>query len=190
MDEVKQEAAPTEASHSVANLARTFTLFPKLPTEMRTMIWKLTLEPRMVEIDFDDEKGFYSKINYPVGLTVFQDSRQAVIGYYSLCFGSVWLPHKTRFNFSLDAIYLDKSFIEHVRLLFSSLMREEVKKIQYFAIDEMMEYTVNCCHLCSEHGYDLMGGICSSLERMGSLNEVVEANKLWTWARTSRGLLL
>jgi hypothetical protein len=177
------EAKPATARDAVSRTDRepcplTFTLFPKLPTEIRSIIWKLTIEPRVVEMKFDDEKGFYSTIDYPVALEVCRDSRQAVIPSYSLCFGSSFYRAHTRFNFSLDTVYLDSSFLDYSRLFLVGLRDEEVSKIQHFAIDEMWEFVATY-----ESPYnETLRGINESLQCMTSLNDLIEVHRLEIWS--------
>ena len=41
--------------HEQAEIERAFTCFPRLPLEVRAIIWRQTLEPRVVEIFFGDD---------------------------------------------------------------------------------------------------------------------------------------
>lgn len=90
------ESQDYPSSQSLGPL-RTFTCFPRLPIEIMQRIWKLTLEPRVIELlfdcgpqdymrDYDDNKvllyskqGFHARVRTPVALEVNQDSRQAVL---------------------------------------------------------------------------------------------------------------
>ncbi|KAH9203591.1 hypothetical protein DL95DRAFT_142795 [Leptodontidium sp. 2 PMI_412] len=95
---------------SLAGLQR-FTLFTSLPLELRFIIWRLSLAPRIVEILTSDHctKGFYSQAALPAALHVCRESRQAVEVLYPRCFGSFLQPERVRFNFDLDVLYLDIS---------------------------------------------------------------------------------
>ena len=113
---------PEDTNHADAVLAK-FTVFPKLPPEIRRMIWNLNLESRIVEICLNDASGFYSRAKLPSALQVSKESRDTVIAQYSLCFGLNWYPAQTRFNFDLDTLYFDRKMAEQARLFFSSLQK-------------------------------------------------------------------
>lgn len=74
-----------------------FTLFPKLPAEIRLMIWKAALPgPRLVDVNFqfeDSEFAFGSNLAScasptppPTLLSVCHESRTEALKHYSLCF--------------------------------------------------------------------------------------------------------
>ncbi|KAE8441024.1 hypothetical protein EG329_006088 [Mollisiaceae sp. DMI_Dod_QoI] len=142
----------------------TFTCFPRLPIEIRTMIWKHTLEPRVVELKFEygetdiediqlslyTQKGFYTEVRTPAALEVNRDSRQAALPYYELCFGSWWYPARTRFNFKLDILYLDYDISRAFPLLFGSFTDSEMAKLRYLALDT----TEWCMVLYDQPGFE------------------------------------
>ncbi len=84
-----------------------FTIFPKLPIEIRQTIWKLTVRPRTVEIYRSTTRGYWSNVKVPTALRVNRDSRNAVSYLYPLCFGSVFHEPRIVFNFSMDILYFD-----------------------------------------------------------------------------------
>lgn len=125
-----------------------FTLFSKLPIELRTIIWKLALEPRVIEIrkfvvdcspaaeTYEEDRGFFNFEAVPNVLQACQDSRRAVIAMYPLSFGSVWYKPRVRFNTELDTLYFDFDFFEHFPLFFSMLDGSSLaQKLRYVAID-------------------------------------------------------
>ncbi|KAH7313168.1 hypothetical protein BKA65DRAFT_154496 [Rhexocercosporidium sp. MPI-PUGE-AT-0058] len=117
---------------------KSFPLFPKLPTEIRCMIWDLGLEARTVEIQWTETRGFFTRVPTPNVLRVSRDSRGAVKLKYPLCFGNVIYKPSTIFNFSLDALYIDQD-LQHQALHFlASLSSEEIAKIQYLAVDSFL----------------------------------------------------
>lgn len=79
---------------------REFTLFPKLPFELRIMIWQYGLQPRIVEIKIRDPQqdskngkriteGQYSNTPIPILLYTCTESRQALkAAGYELAFGT------------------------------------------------------------------------------------------------------
>ena len=94
---------------SPAGLQR-FTLFTRLPPEIRFIIWRLGLLPRVVEIIASDIcTSFYSQAALPAVLHACWESRQAVEALYLGYLGLFLQPEILRFNFGLDILYLDYS---------------------------------------------------------------------------------
>ncbi|KAK6610470.1 hypothetical protein H4I96_02068 [Botrytis cinerea] len=121
---------------------RRFTLFPKLPIEMRDTIWRLTLEPRLVEVrpKYEYRDVFYSTAPLPIVMTVCKDSERAVQSLYPKCFGS-WLgPATIRFNFKIDTLYLDWKIQEHLMSFLLSISLQEAEKIQFLALDQYLRW--------------------------------------------------
>ncbi|TVY22233.1 hypothetical protein LHYA1_G009172 [Lachnellula hyalina] len=114
-----------------------FPQFPKLPTELRTIIWNLTLQGRTVEIQFEMTRGFYSRVKTPVALRVCKDSRDAVLSSYSTCFGNLMFTPRTLFNFSFDTLYIGAGIDIQQQLmhLIGSMNSTEISKLQSLAID-------------------------------------------------------
>ncbi|PVH69462.1 hypothetical protein DL98DRAFT_522166 [Cadophora sp. DSE1049] len=115
-----------------------FHLFPKLPTEIRMMIWELSLEARTVEIQWTETRGFFSRVPTPMALRVCKDSRGAVKSKYPLCFGNVLYKPSTSFNFSLDTLYVDHCFQNQALHFITSLSPDELASIRYLAVDSML----------------------------------------------------
>jgi hypothetical protein len=113
----------------------TFHPFPRLPAEIRAIIWELSLEPRIVEIGFTDEEGFYQKCEIPLELMVSQYSRNVVARSYPLCFGSLRYKPSIRFNFAIDTLNLDQTFKYRIPFLFSLAKYEELAILRYLALD-------------------------------------------------------
>ena len=82
-----------------------------------------------------EDQGFYTWEPAPAALQVCKDSRAAVMSQYPLCFGSAWFKSRIRFNFKIDTIYIDNSFIEHLPQFFSLLDEEARRSLRYLAID-------------------------------------------------------
>lgn len=125
------DPAPTD----LERYPRTFTCFGRLPAELRAEIWKATLEPRIIEMKYDLPEGFYAEHDIPVALTVCQESRNILLPHYPLCFGTIFHPAKTRFNFNVDTLYIDNSFEEDIPHLFSAFREVELKELKYVAVD-------------------------------------------------------
>ncbi|KAH8659196.1 hypothetical protein BGZ60DRAFT_531106 [Tricladium varicosporioides] len=111
-----------------------FPLFQKLPTELRHMIWKMTLTPRVVEIEFSQRHGFYSQNPLPIALKACQDSRIAVSSLYPCCFGNFIYTRQIVFNGMLDTLYISFDMQHQILHLFASLTLREAAQLQYLAI--------------------------------------------------------
>jgi len=137
------------------------TIFSKLPIELRIKIWKLTLRPRIIEIEFTDKKAVYTKAKIPTALHVSKESRAAVEKLYPSCFGSVWHKSQTRFNFDLDTIFLNSDYYNDFCHFFTLAGPIELHKIRYLATD-------NCCQYISNDEE-------ADKEDFGKLREVIES---------------
>lgn len=115
-----------------------FTLFPELALEIRQMIWKCTLKPRIVELSYKEEHGFYSRVKAPVALQVCSESRKAVEYLYPLRFGSILDNPAIAFNFSLDTLYFDIIVDEDIIHFLALLKLEETNHIKYLAVDYLV----------------------------------------------------
>jgi hypothetical protein len=107
-----------------------FILFPKLPPEIRAMIWRLTLEPRIVQISFCSPvnaniHSFYSETSTPVALKTCQDSRNAVATSYQVCTSNNFVSTTFLFNFSIDTLFFPEPMDPHLNLFFAGLKNED-----------------------------------------------------------------
>ncbi|KAF5875780.1 uncharacterized protein Bfra_011542 [Botrytis fragariae] len=123
--------------------SRRFTLFSKLPVEMRDKIWRLTLEPRIVEIrpKKDQHGRFYSTAPLPTALTVCKDSEQAVLSLYPKLLDGDLDAGGIQFNAKIDTLYLDWKLQEHLTTFLLSIDFQEAEKIQYLAIDQYIRWS-------------------------------------------------
>ncbi|TGO23019.1 hypothetical protein BPAE_0147g00230 [Botrytis paeoniae] len=114
-----------------------------LPVEIRDEIWRLTLEPRIVEVRPKKNKynGFYSTAPLPVVLTVCKDSERAVLPLYPKCFGGALVAARIRFNAKIDTLYLDWKLQEHLISFLLSISVQEAEKIQFLAIDQYIRWS-------------------------------------------------
>ncbi|TGO09452.1 hypothetical protein BTUL_0165g00110 [Botrytis tulipae] len=84
--------------------------FMKLPAEIRNMIWELTIEQRLVEVRFANQKLHGNKITHdfvadvPITLHICQDSRKFAMGHYELAFDHMGTFAPVYFNFKLDIL--------------------------------------------------------------------------------------
>lgn len=89
-----------------------FSVFPKLPFELRLMIWRFCLPgPRNVGIKIRFKAGGFGgwvvRGNIPrppVALQVCQESREEALRYYILSFGTNAHPATVYFNYQVDTL--------------------------------------------------------------------------------------
>lgn len=148
---------------------RRFTLFPKLPIETRQMIWKLTLEPRFVEIrpKAHNHAGFITLTPPPTALLVCRDSRDAVLRFYpnlldkeyvinskKLTFSSraatVASPG-VRFNSSMDTLYLDWRIAGNLDIFLKQMSNPLAPNILYLALDQYLMFQRTTPHHFHQH---------------------------------------
>ena len=158
----------TTAVVSLAGLQR-FALFTSLPPEIRFIIWRLCLSPRVVEILLSKfYTGFYSQAALPAALHVCRESRRAVEALYPTCFGSFLQPERVRFNFDLDTLYLDISQEEEgLHHFFGILKGVELARLKYVAIDEA--YFINSTFDL----HSIKSGLKRALKAMTGLKEMI-----------------
>lgn len=129
------EELPFVRRPRVSNALTTFTNFGKLPVELRLAIWDKTFLPRAVEINYDtsSNQGFNSPDDVPSALLVHKESRNHALLHYPLCFGSIWHPAQTRFNLSLDILYISTfTILPH---LFGIMTPVETAGLRYIAME-------------------------------------------------------
>lgn len=92
-----------------------FRTFSQLPIEIREEIWKLSLQPRIVEIrNAPEENCFYSTAKLPPALVTYSESRAITLPLYPARFGSTFSCHTVRFNHALDTLYLDDAIEQSI----------------------------------------------------------------------------
>ena len=106
------------------------------------MIWRHTLEPRTVEIEYSVNHGFYSRAKTPIALRASHDSRRAVAKSYPICFGSILHNPSTVFNFSLDTLYFEADIQDRFTQFLVSLTKTEAESIQSLAVDSMIDENI------------------------------------------------
>ena len=141
-----------------------FTPFPKLPAEIRCMIWKWAMPPRTVELRYSwsvDKCWTVAKV--PVTLRVCRESRYEALKVYSLAFGIHPNASKIYFNFPTDTIFLtfekshgDGDYEDQVESLAYKLVANgEANKIRSLAIDrELLEILARFLEDAEEEWYD------------------------------------
>jgi hypothetical protein len=169
--------------------------FDDLPTEIRQNIWELTLEPRVIDLAYDEKKGFYAFTNTPVALRVNKDSREAVIKRYPRCFGSILHSARIRFNFSLDTLFFYRDLQALVGQFLVGMTRRERRQIQFIAVDECIstpppEELENPEYDMVSH--DVMKYFRKAVRVMPALKEfnvVFDIQTLWQNLPVARGFL-
>lgn len=156
-----------------------FTLFASLPVEIRYTIWQLTLEPRIAEIS--TSTGILkTECSDPPALRTCRESRAAVLPCYPLCFGFMFQRPTTRFNFSLDTLYVPQSLGQYLPILLSTLKDFETAGLQRLAIDEQVAD--------SDNAYKLLNDIRGMLTSLTGLKEILVACRVEDLANEGQGM--
>ncbi|APA08306.1 predicted protein [Sclerotinia sclerotiorum 1980 UF-70] len=123
-----------------------FTRFPNLSAEIRIMIWRKSIEPRLVEVWPKGGKydGFCSSTPLPGAMTACRESRATVIRFYSLVFGGTFIQARIRFNFALDTLYIDWKIQERLASFVLSISEYEAGRIRSIFIDGEIRYARYC----------------------------------------------
>jgi hypothetical protein len=123
--------------------------FPKLPTELRFIIWELSLpKPRVVEIsvsEFDDSLIARTDSLLPAHFLTSIEAHQVASKNYPLVFSSI-LSKPIRFSFERDILYFD---VEGLFEIFSKEMPDKAnEKLCHLMLarDERFLYKSNTIH--------------------------------------------
>jgi hypothetical protein len=117
----------------------TFTLFPKLPFELREEIWKITSnKPHTIEGRYNYRTGVWSSANNPPSvLYTCHESRVVALKAYKLAFHTFCtVPYKNRipriwFNDKQDMLYINrKTFFWHL---------PELPPVQFSEVQHMID---------------------------------------------------
>ncbi|KAH7007286.1 hypothetical protein EDB80DRAFT_456810 [Ilyonectria destructans] len=97
----------------------TFHPFARLPLELRTRIWEMTVEPRNVEVRFKDEFRVEGSVYYWMSSTpgpgILQACHEARnLGLYQRAFSFGNKPRYTWVNFEMDMISLGDTDIRNI----------------------------------------------------------------------------
>lgn len=120
-----------------------FVQFPKLPLELRRIIWRWSLpRSRIVEIFYDPERGCWSCCPPPTGLRVNSESREVALEWYKLSFATQTTPPMIYIDMDIDQLYVGIGNFSPCQFdmappeyLFRVLDREEKKTIKHLVID-------------------------------------------------------
>ncbi|KAH6673641.1 hypothetical protein B0J14DRAFT_53244 [Halenospora varia] len=199
-------------------LEAVFHLFPKLALELRRMIWRKTLTPRVVEIvcdlgnhenqqenteqlnvevegaepdEVDQEgadqnndwladldvlataprrvRGFYTYCALPVALGVCQESRNAVIDSYPMCFGSTIDPAAIRFNFDLDTLFVGHDMGCELFSPNFVLTQHEKDNLQHFVVAKIGMDEMWNTYAADGDSWDKLEGVINSFTKLKTL---------------------
>ncbi|PMD46200.1 hypothetical protein L207DRAFT_207124 [Hyaloscypha variabilis F] len=122
-----------------------FKLFPKLPTELRRIIWRLSLPgQRVVEVLFDNFTGqCRSSCPIPIALHVSSEARGVALESYELAFGTAEAEAVVYFDFKIDALFLGlgnfaPSSWDPARYFFRKLQSIDLCRLQHIMIQDTM----------------------------------------------------
>ena len=132
-------------SKSPINKLARFTLFPKLPYELRHLIWRYSLPSRrVVDVLYDDKTGeCKSPCPIPTALHVNSEARGVALESYELVFSTQKANAMVYFDFSVDALYIGVGNFSPSRsdptcVLFRAMQYNDLKRIENLIIDDQI----------------------------------------------------
>lgn len=133
-------------SATLAQPQREFKVFPKLPIELRRLIWRATFPgPRLVRIRFNlASETFSSPTKFPIALGICSESRRETMRFYMRLFSSkvaIDYPRDERariwFNPSVDVAFLS----DYTDIGLSCYAVDAFPRLVHFAEDlEIVKY--------------------------------------------------
>ena len=140
----QEPAAPVEvvakpAPSNVSEPEATFTLFPRLPPELRIRIWSHTLRDDFVMLVWNPTKRvFTSSRQPPFLLSVNQEARYFGLEHFKLSFASSPEFARVYFDFEVDILGVDwKSLGPAPGRLGRKISEDEMGKVAYLSLGEM-----------------------------------------------------
>ncbi|ELQ41758.1 hypothetical protein OOU_Y34scaffold00255g56 [Pyricularia oryzae Y34] len=80
-----------------------------LPAELRLEVWRLSFQPRAVEVRYQPETDECRTITHPPAvLQVCRESREEALRFYHKCFGTKSQEPLIYFNSSIDILYIPR----------------------------------------------------------------------------------
>jgi hypothetical protein len=148
---------------------RLFTIFSRLPYEIRSQIWVTSFEPRIIEPRTRwKQTGFFPSAKTPTGLLVCRESRKIFEPYYPKCFGSETLQNRVRVNFEIDTILISRDVQPYIYAFLGILTTYEFENIQYLAIDRKLSVD-----FMGREDRALLGDLKQAVRTMVNLRELV-----------------
>ena len=166
-------ALPTKALQS-------FTIFEKLPLELRIKIWKFTLPgPRVVSLRFNrGAKQYTSSTTPPILLRTCPESRAVALETYTILILAPKYPSSVFVDFALDTVFFDslecsprgrsvlrsrdkpaqRAHLElrHRRPALGGAARLSIRESERTAVDAQPED--RCAHHAEGYGYEPAAG--------------------------------
>jgi len=127
-----------------------FTLFNKLPFDLRLMVWNLCIPPRVVEILFNRRTGVCrSTTPIPVLLHLNQEARYFALKHYQLAFGNDNCEPLIYFDFKIDTLYIGAGNVEccNPGYLFTALGIQDTQKVKHLASDHNLAFYKNLIYM-------------------------------------------
>jgi hypothetical protein len=168
-----------ERDYSTGNV---FYPFKKLPIELRHIIWRCTLRPRIVEIQ--DRYGADTDITHavfgtatqlPTAFYVSRDSRSAVISLYPHIGSQFLKKPSVRFNSSIDTLYIPSHFDIWVLQFLEALGSSHPEGLQRLAISEEMSVAEDV-----SSDVKFWRSMQDCIKRFSNLRELIIALEIWT----------
>ena len=121
-----------------------FTFFPKLPSELRVMVWRHSMPgARIVELFWNEDTGICtSTCPPPITLSISREARSVALAYYKLCFQMGDAQPRIYFDMDIDELYLGignttSSDDERLPLdcLIDTLASDDRVEVRYLSVD-------------------------------------------------------
>ncbi|PVH84965.1 hypothetical protein DL98DRAFT_511907 [Cadophora sp. DSE1049] len=132
--ESAQAPAPTPASVSVS-APFTFAPFQRLPVELRLKIWSLTVEKRIVHIEWSRPRRQCLSPDIPAILQVSREARAEGLKMYQTAFNTSDSTTPVYINFGLDTIYFRWKTFGRRPAKHALALREDCRRIRFLMID-------------------------------------------------------
>ncbi|GFF87074.1 hypothetical protein IFM47457_07378 [Aspergillus lentulus] len=143
-----------------------FHLFPRLPFELRSRIWDLTVEPRTVEVRFKREHGSWGKLLHvtsstpvPAVLQACHEARNQGLYQQAFKISSAVEPRYVWVNFEIDMISIGHTWFDTFeaaeKLLFRRLTFARENDESFFRVHtyELREFSnLEEIHIICEDG--------------------------------------
>lgn len=145
--------ALSSLSSNISEPLKEFKFFPKLPGEIRMIIWELSLpQPRVVEIDISplhDSLVATTNSPLPAHFQVNYEARKVAQKNYPLVFSSI-LSSPIRFSFERDILYFELEVLFEVFALEMPDKAKEKLRHLMLARDDHFLYQPETIHLVKE----------------------------------------
>lgn len=135
MAETTLSEGPSGLETESSGALTSFTLLPKLPTELRLKIFKLVeYEPRTVRVTFRNADHAYlvSKAPIPGMLHACKESQEEALKVYQFGFGPGPCEAKVYFNFHIDTLYFGPSSTESISICYLSTTPRLQREFNHF----------------------------------------------------------